>query len=88
MEDLNTQIKNVLIKSLELEDIAAENIDDDAPLFGPGKGLGLDSIDALELGIAVKDNFGVSFSTVNEETRKHFASINALAAYIKENRKD
>ncbi len=88
MEDLNTQIKNVLIKSLELEDIAAEDIDDDAPLFGPGKGLGLDSIDALELGIAVKDNFGVSFSTVNEETRKHFASINALAAYIKENRKD
>lgn len=88
MEDLNTQIKNVLIKSLELEDIAAENIDDDAPLFGPGKGLGLDSIDALELGIAVKDNFGVSFSTVNEETRKHFASINALAAYIKKNRKD
>lgn len=77
-----------MIKSLELEDIAAEDIDDDAPLFGPGKGLGLDSIDALELGIAVKDNFGVSFSTVNEETRKHFASINALAAYIKENRKD
>lgn len=88
MEDLNTQIKNVLIKSLELEDIAAEDIDDDAPLFGPGKGLGLDSIDALELGIAIKDNFGVSFSTVNKETRKHFASINALAAYIKENRKD
>lgn len=88
MENLNTQIKNVLIKSLELEDITAEDIDDDAPLFGPGKGLGLDSIDALELGIAIKDNFGVSFSTVNEETRKHFASINALAAYIKENRKD
>ncbi len=88
MEDLNTQIKNVLIRSLELEDISAEDIDDDAPLFGPGKGLGLDSIDALELGIAVKDNFGVSFSTVNEETRKHFASINALAAYIKENKKD
>ena len=88
MEDLNTQIKNVLIRSLEQEDISAEDIDDDAPLFGPGKGLGLDSIDALELGIAVKDNFGVSFSTVNEETRKHFASINALAAYIKENKKD
>lgn len=88
MEDLNTQIKNVLIRSLELEDISAEDIDDDAPLFGPGKGLGLDSIDALELGIAVKDNFGVSFSTVNEETRKHFASINALAAYIRENKKD
>ncbi len=88
MEDLNAQIKDVLIKSLELEDIRPEDIDDDAPLFGPGKGLGLDSIDALELGIAMKDNFGVSFSTVNEETRKHFASVNALAAYIASQKKD
>lgn len=67
MEDLNTQIKNVLIRSLELEDISAEDIDDDAPLFGPGKGLGLDSIDALELGIAVKDNFGVSFRRLTKK---------------------
>ncbi len=85
MPNLNQQIKEALIKALELEDISPEDIDDDAPLFGKnpeGKGLGLDSIDALELGIAMKDSFGVSFSTVNEETRKHFASINALAAYI------
>lgn len=88
MADLNTQIKEVVIKSLELEDITPEDIDDDAPLFGAGKGLGLDSIDALELGIAIKDNFGVTFSTVNEETRKHFASINALAAYIRANQKE
>lgn len=88
MADLNTQIKEVVISSLELEDITPQDIDDDAPLFGQGKGLGLDSIDALELGIAIKENFGVSFSTVNEETRKHFASINALAAYIRENQKE
>lgn len=91
MPDLNTQIKEVLIKALELEDITPQDIDDTAPLFGKdkdGKGLGLDSIDALELGIAMKDNFGVSFSTVNEETRKHFASIDALASYIVKNQKD
>ena len=45
-------------------------------------------MDALEVGIAIKDNFGVTFSTVNAETRKHFASVNALAAYIRENKKD
>ncbi|MCI5601479.1 MAG: phosphopantetheine-binding protein [Hallerella porci] len=91
MSDLNLQIKDVLIKALELEDITPADIDDDAPLFGKdkeGKGLELDSIDALELGIAIKDNFGVTFSTVNAETRKHFASVNALAAYIRENKKD
>ena len=91
MSELNVQIKEVLIKALELEDITPADIEDDAPSFGQnkeGRGLGLDSIDALELGIAIKDNFGVSFSTVNEETRKHFASIDALAAYISANKKD
>ncbi len=88
MDDLNRQIKEVIIKSLELEDISPEDIDDAAPLFGRGKGLGLDSIDALELGIAIKENFGVSFSNVKEETRRHFASVNALADYIQSNREN
>lgn len=86
MEDLNTKIKEVLIKSLELEDITPADIDDAAPLFGEGEGLGLDSIDALELGFAIKEHFGVSFTAVNDETRKHFASINALAAFISANK--
>ncbi|MBO4713556.1 MAG: acyl carrier protein [Fibrobacter sp.] len=86
MEDLNTRIKNILINALELEDITPADIDDDAPLFGEGEGLGLDSIDALELGLAIKENFGVTFTAVNEETRKHFASINALAAFISANK--
>ncbi len=86
MSDLNTRIKEVLIKALELEDITPADIIDDAPLFGESEnGLGLDSIDALELGIAIKENFGVSFAVVNDETRKHFASVNALAAYISAN---
>lgn len=86
MSELNTRIKEVLIKALELEDITPADIVDDAPLFGESEnGLGLDSIDALELGIAIKENFGVSFAVVNEETRKHFASVDALAAYISAN---
>ena len=86
MSDLNQMIKEVIIKALELEDITPADIVDNAPLFCEGENsLGLDSIDALELGIAIKENFGVSFSTVNEETKKHFASVNALAAYISAN---
>lgn len=86
MDDLNLRIKEVLIRALDLEEIIPEDIVDDAPLFGDG--LGLDSIDALELGIAIKENFNVSFATVNDETRKHFASVNALAAYIRANTKE
>ncbi|MCL4100857.1 acyl carrier protein [Fibrobacter sp. UWH9] len=85
MSDLNTRIKEVLIESLELEDITPADIVDAAPIFGKnekGEGLGLDSIDALELGIAIKENFGVTFTVANEETKKHFASVDALAAYI------
>lgn len=88
MEDLKAQIKEVLIKALELEDITPADIADDAPLFGEGEGLGLDSIDALELGFAIKENFGITFTAVNEETRKHFASINTLADYISKNKQE
>jgi acyl carrier protein len=80
MPDLNISIKEVIIKALELEDVAPADIDDSAPLFG--EGLGLDSIDALELVIAIKEEFGVSFAQNSEETRKAFASVNALAEYI------
>ena len=81
MDNINQQIKELIISSLELEDISPENIVDSEPLFG--EGLGLDSIDALELGIALKNKFGVKFSAENADNRKHFASIDALAAYIK-----
>jgi len=80
MSELNAKIKEVIIKALELEDVTPADIDDAAPLFG--EGLGLDSIDALELVIAVKEEFGVSFVQNSEETRKAFASVNALAEYI------
>ena len=77
---MKKEIKEVIISSLELEDIKAENIEDDAPLFN--EGLGLDSIDALELGVALKKKFGIKFATEGEDTRKVFASVNSLAEYI------
>jgi acyl carrier protein len=80
MDDIKQQIKELIISSLELEDIKPENIVDSEPLFG--EGLGLDSIDALELGVALKKKFGVKFSAENADNKKHFASVNALAAYI------
>ena len=80
MEELKQEIKKVIISSLELEDVKPEDIVDSEPLFG--EGLGLDSIDALELGVAFKRKFGIKFSSDNAENRKHFASVNALAEYI------
>ncbi|MCL1967860.1 MAG: phosphopantetheine-binding protein [Fibromonadales bacterium] len=80
MPELNERLKELIIKALELEDITPADIDDAAPLFGSG--LGLDSIDALELVVAIKEEFGVSFAQNSDETRKAFASVNALAEYI------
>ena len=80
MEDLKQQIKELIISALELEDVKPEDIVDSEPLFR--EGLGLDSIDALELGVALKRKFNVKFSAENADNRKHFASVDALAAYI------
>ena len=80
MNDLKLQIKELIISALELEDITPDAIKDAEPIFGAG--LGLDSIDALELGVAIKKKFGVKFSSESEDNKKHFASVDALAAYI------
>ena len=81
MDDIKLEIKKLIIDALELEDIKPEDIVDSEPLFV--KGLGLDSIDALELGVALRKKFGVKFSAEKaDENRKHFASVDALAAYI------
>ncbi|MEX6094880.1 phosphopantetheine-binding protein, partial [Morganella morganii] len=63
-----------------LEDISPDEIETEAPLFGDG--LGLDSIDALELGLAIKNQYGVLLSSDSDEVRKHFYSVATLAAYI------
>ena len=80
MDDLKYQIKELIINSLELDDVKIEDIVDSAPLFR--EGLGLDSIDALELGVAIKKKFGVKLSANNADNKKHFASVDSLAAYI------
>ncbi|MCL2043183.1 MAG: phosphopantetheine-binding protein [Treponema sp.] len=81
MDDLKLQIKELIIDALELEDIKPGDIIDSEPLFG--EGLGLDSIDALELGVALRKKFGIKFSAEkSEDNRKHFASVDTLAAYI------
>ena len=83
MTNLEHEIKALIIEALNLEDMTPEEIETDAPLFG--EGLGLDSIDALELGLAVKKRYGVNLSGETEEVRKHFSSVAALAAFIREN---
>lgn len=80
MDDLKRQIKELIVNALELENIKPEDIVDSEPIFGGG--LGLDSIDALELGVALKKKFNVKFSAENADNRKYFASVDALAAYI------
>ncbi|PXX47577.1 phosphopantetheine-binding protein [Undibacterium pigrum] len=82
---LEQEVKELIIEVLQLEDITADDIDSNAPLFV--EGLGLDSIDALELGVALQKRYGISLSADSEDTRRHFASVNALAALIAANRK-
>lgn len=79
-QTLEQDIKELIISSLALEDISPEEINPTEPLFV--KGLGLDSIDALELGLALQRKYGVSVSSDSEETRRHFASVRALAAFV------
>lgn len=80
MQSLELEIKHLIISSLSLEDVAPDDIDAAAPLFG--EGLGLDSIDALELGLALQKRYGVTLSADSQETRQHFASVDALARFV------
>ena len=80
---LEDQIKQIVIEAANLEDISVEDIDTDAPLFGDE--LGLDSIDALEIGVAIRKKFNITFSDIEENNKKHFYSVATLAKYIREN---
>ena len=75
------KLKKILVEDLNLEDLTPEDIDDDAPLFG--EGLGLDSLDAVELVVLVQKHFGLEIKDM-EEGRSAFQSVNALAAYIEQ----
>jgi len=80
MQDLEQELKRLLIEVLNLEDVSIDDIDSQAPLFGDG--LGLDSIDALELGVAIRKKYDVQMDADSEVTREHFASIANLARFI------
>jgi len=84
MTTTENEIKQLIIESLFLEDIEVEDIKSDEALFGDG--LGLDSIDALELGIALQKKYGLKFSEDNEVNRKHFATVQSLVEYVQQER--
>lgn len=79
-EEAIAKIKEIIVSALELEDVSPAEIETDSPLFG--EGLGLDSIDALELGMAIKKEFGIAFSKDPAENRKVFYSVASLAEHV------
>jgi len=84
MSSLHLEVKQMIIDALDLEDVTADEIDDSAPLFV--EGLGLDSIDALEIGLALQKKYGIKLKADSEETKEHFANVNSLVALIESQR--
>lgn len=84
MEELELEVKTLIVDALKLEDIKPAEIDSDESLFGSG--LGLDSIDALELGVALRKAFGIKIDSVTDEVKQHFASVRSLARFIQSQR--
>ena len=80
METLHNELKQLIIDALNLEDMSIDEIETEAPLFGDG--LGSDSIDALELGLAIKKKYNIVIDADDSNTRQHFASVESLANYI------
>lgn len=85
-DPLILRLKNLTVSTLKLTEIRAEDIPDDEPLIGSPR-LGLDSIDALELVLAIEKQFGVKIGS-SEESRKALASVSTLATYIRSQKPD
>ena len=83
-EELVAELKTLIIKQLNLEEVAPESFDENTPLFG--EGLGLDSIDALELVVLLDKNYGIKIQDP-KAARKVFENVRTMAEYIQENRK-
>lgn len=84
MADIESEIKVLIVETLNLEDISPEEIGSDEILFD--QGLGLDSIDALELGMALRKKYGIKIASVTKEVREHFATVRNLARFVSERR--
>jgi acyl carrier protein len=80
MSDLHLEIKQLIIDALGLEDVSTQDIGNDQILFG--EGLGLDSVDALELGLAIQKRYGIKIDADANDTRTHFTSVDSLAAFV------
>jgi acyl carrier protein len=80
MTSIENDLKELVISTLHLEDVKAEDIKTDQPLFGDG--LGLDSIDALELGVAIKKKYKVSLNVDSGNVKENFYSIKTLSEFI------
>ena len=82
MTDLLRDLKCLVVDVLHLEEIKPEDIGDDTPLFAD-EGLGLDSIDALELGVALQKKYRLQFERGDQRIREHFRSVRTLAELIR-----
>lgn len=81
--DLENEIRDIILSSIDVEGLTAEDLPADVPLFG--EGVGLDSIDALEIGAALRKRYQVKFKTNADENREYFRSIATLAQFIADN---
>lgn len=86
MDELELEIKQLIISSLDLEDITSEEIESNEALFN--EGLGLDSIDALELGMAIQRKYNVKIDAQDKDVKTHFASVSNLAKFITNSSKE
>lgn len=86
MEDLILELKSQIIKVLNLEELTPDDIDAEAPLFGEDEGLGLDSIDALELIVMMEKNYGIRLASP-AEGKEVFKSVATMADYVSRHRK-
>jgi acyl carrier protein len=84
VDKLEHELKKLIVEALKLEDLAPEDIDSEEPLFGTG--LGLDSIDALELGVALRKIYNLKIEAVTEEVKAHFLNVRSLARFIRSQR--
>lgn len=81
MDPLRLELKQLIIEALDLEDLTPQDIGDDMPLFGDD-GLGLDSIDALELGVALRKRYQLQLEKGDSRVRDAFRSVNTLAEFV------
>ena len=82
-KDLEAEIRRVVMSSVEMDGLTEEDLSSDVPLFG--EGIGLDSIDALEIGAALRTKYRVRFKANTDENRRHFRTIASLASFIAAN---